>query len=161
MPAPPQRSSTPNVPALIEPAPLVRPPSRVPGSRPLTPTRGQERIGEELLHRQTAQEATEILTTAGQFALSRMHATAHGLFVHTAGGVVGRTEALPAGPLRQYVEEWNASQLPAYKRHLAGVLEAGAFAVAEKVEQAFDYEVPEPPAAGFWQRWFGDRRERR
>jgi hypothetical protein len=161
MPAPPRRPSTFNAPAPIARSPLVRPPSRLPGSRPAPPLRGPERIEQELGHRLAAQEATEILAAAGGAAVSRMHAGTHGLYLHTAGVIVARTEALPPDTLRRHVEDWNAAQLAAYKRHLLGVLEAGAYAVAEKVEQAFD-EAPEPlPESGFWQRWLGGPRPRR
>ena len=152
------RRPAPLVPVPLNP-PLARPSRLLLGARPGTLTRSQERIRDQALHRLTAQEASEILTLAGEAALGRMHAQAHGLVVQTASAVVGRTEALPPGTLRQVIDEWNAAQLPAYKRHMLGVLEAGAFAVAETIEQPFD-EVAETPVVGFWQRWFGDPRSR-
>lgn len=149
----PQRPAL-HAPALREPAPLVRPVRQLLGGGSDTRTWRQDQIREQTLHRVTIQEASEVLTAAGGAAISRMHITTHDLVVETAGRVIQRTEALPPSPLRQVVDEWNAVQLPAYKRHMQGVLEAGAFAVAETIAQPFDDVISEPP--GFWRRLFGD-----
>ncbi|MBL8127201.1 MAG: hypothetical protein JNM64_06170 [Chloroflexia bacterium] len=156
MTAPTGRTQRPalHVPALRAPAPLVRPGRQLLGGGGGTRTRDQDPIREQTLHRVTLQEASEVLTAAGGAAISRMHATTHDLVVETAGLVIQRTEALPPSTLRQVIDAWNAVQLPAYTRHMHGVLEAGAFAVAETIAHPFDETISEPP--GFWRRLFGD-----
>lgn len=156
MTAPNRRTQRPalHAPALREPAPLVHPARQVLGGGGGTRTWGQDPIREQTLHRVTLQEASEVLTAAGGATISRMHVTAHDLVVETAGLVIERTEALPPSTLRQMIDAWNAVQLPAYTRHMHGVLEAGAFAVAETIAQPFDEVISEP--LGFWRRLFGE-----
>lgn len=144
------------VPVLRDPEPLARPPRPLLGAHTDTLDRTKERIREQARHRLLTQEASEVLTTAGGLAISRLHANAQAMVTQTAGVIVGRTEAVPTGTmLRQIIDDWNATQLPAYTRHMRGVLEAGAFAIAETIEQPFAEDVPEAP--GLWHRVFRPR----
>lgn len=123
-----------NAPSALVPAERLSP-ARFTQLIPAKVTKREKRLGKEIAYRLGVQRGHHLLHAYGVEAINQLHETTHR---HLITGIVGmntRVRAIADPDDQAEIALVTLEQKEMYKRHQFGILEAGAYRIAQEVDR--------------------------